>query len=166
MDGLLPGLVDKYGEDKPMTVDLKAKESPYTVFKEGQTGMDLTLSLLFNVVDVETAVELTLNDIDTIVDVSFEDFLFVPKLESMEFGEVDQDKSTIGDIDTEDFRGFLNIATAFIKPFINEILEEGIEIPQSFLNGTVSIKSATFEAHVDYLNIIMEPIFNWKINDL
>ena len=71
-----------------MSVDFIIFESPKSIFNEGSAGMDLNLQLNFNVLDVETAVTIDLNDITTIVDLELSDFLLTPQVESMKLSSV------------------------------------------------------------------------------
>lgn len=49
IDGLLPGIVAKYGSGKPMTIDLVAKEAPLSFFNEGQMGGSAAMDVIFKV---------------------------------------------------------------------------------------------------------------------
>jgi len=70
-------------------------------------------------------------------------FTLVPKIESMKFNEIDASQSTIGDVDTDGIKEFLNLGVRLALPILNKVLSKGFEIPHTF-NNTISIENATF----------------------
>jgi len=67
LDGFLPGLVAKYGDNVPMALDIEAHDVPVTIFNVGDMGMTVDVDVSFEVVGVETAVILTFQDIVTMI---------------------------------------------------------------------------------------------------
>ena len=119
----------------------------------------VTVELKFNVVGVETAVDLTLNDIDTLVNVTFENFILAPQISSLDLKSVSTLSSTVGRVNALELKTVFNIAMSLAIPTFNKILSTGYEIPHTFVNGLVAISEATFYPHNDYISISFVPQF-------
>ena len=63
LQGLLPGLVRRYGPDQNVTVGFKATEAPRAIFEKDIVGIVFTVELAF-VVGNETAIVIRLEDLD------------------------------------------------------------------------------------------------------
>lgn len=55
-DGLLPGLVDKYGSGKPVYMFMEANSSPRVFFNQGEMGARAGMDVTFIVDDEEVIV--------------------------------------------------------------------------------------------------------------
>ena len=67
LDGLLPGLVAKYGRGKAVTIDLICKDSPVVFFNEGQMGGSAALDAVFKVGN-EVAIILTFKGMQNFIE--------------------------------------------------------------------------------------------------
>jgi hypothetical protein len=83
LENLLPGLVAKYGEDMPMSVEISAASSPRTIFTEGDMGGSLDLGFNFMVDGFGTAVMLDVMDAASMWKVSLIDFMLYLQCESV-----------------------------------------------------------------------------------
>ena len=162
LDGFLPGLVDKYGADVPMALGVMCDDYPRTNFQQDAFGATGDFLVNFDVLSVdETAVSLNFTDIETMLELTLENFLLTPKVDSVKINNVDAVYSTIGKINTFQIKSFLNLGISMALPIINKVLSKGIEFPHSFFNGSIVIQNATFNSYPNYLSIEFEPTFNW-----
>ena len=72
-----------------MSLMVKAYQAPTSFFLEDQAGMDLTLEVQLSVDAFnEVAVDFSINDIKTVLDVTFEDFLLSVDVDSLHVDSV------------------------------------------------------------------------------
>ena len=66
LDGFLPGIAAKYGQDVPVALSFSSKVAPNSFFNTDQVGAKLTATIEF-IVNNEKAVSLTITDADATV---------------------------------------------------------------------------------------------------
>lgn len=82
LDGLLPGLVAKYGDNQPVKVNMKATKAPTSLFQKDRIEVIVTLELTF-IVNDETAIVVTLIDLDSEVSVNLQNALLTVQLKEV-----------------------------------------------------------------------------------
>jgi hypothetical protein len=159
LDGILPGLVQKYGEDRPMKIAFRTKVSPQSFFNPGQVGAKLSAYLDF-MVDNDVAVGLSVNDAFALVTPTLDNFILKLKISQIKFDAIEVTSSQIGpDVKGNELKVFLNTLFRMLIPFINNlVLAPGFTIPDTFF-GVMRIKSAVFAAKDGFVNIGFVPEF-------
>eukprot|EP00347_Sterkiella_histriomuscorum_P013831 403363197 len=161
MDGLLPGIVAKYGRDQEVTIEMKATQAPRTEFKLNDLGMFMNLDLTFRV-NQEVAIIVTLTDLKANVKPMLIGANFTAQIYTIKIDECSATQSQIGDFDGEGFRDFFNVSVRIAIPFLNEIYmkKKAIVMPDTFM-GFIKVKSATFSSQDGFLAVTVYP----KITD-
>ncbi|CDW75575.1 bactericidal permeability-increasing protein [Stylonychia lemnae] len=158
LDGLLPGLVQKYGDNIPVQIALIAKTAPRSLFQKDALGVIIDLDLTF-IVKNEVAIVVTLYDFISRVDLKLTGANLTAQLLSIKIDHATATDSKIGDFNAQDFKDFLNVSSRIVIPFINNLLlEKAFTLPSSFF-GVVQVNSAQFQSFDNYLAISIVPQF-------
>ena len=143
LDGLLPGIADKFGKDQPVSIAMKANDAPRAVFKEADMGLNMDLDLTFSV-NGQVAIVVTVTDLNVHVDPLLQNQNFSCQIKTISINQCSATQSVIGDFDSEGFKDFFNISVRIAIPFINELLlSQVITLPDSYM-GMVKINAASF----------------------
>ncbi len=140
LDGFLPGLVNTYGKDQPVTILFSSSAAPHTFFNPDEMGASLSVILEFQVND-QSAITLEIHEADAFVQTSLEDFTLHIKIESLAVKSIQQIQSNIGDISPLELKTFFNVLFKIAIPIINELLANGFAVPTEFMD-MVKIESA------------------------
>eukprot|EP00347_Sterkiella_histriomuscorum_P018594 403344916 len=107
MDGLLPGLVAKFGRDQPVTVEIDSTQPPRAVFKEKDLAMVLNMDFTFRV-NNEVAIVVSVTDLNAHVDVTLRNTNLTANAKVIKISKCSASQSQIGDFDSDSFRAFFN----------------------------------------------------------
>ena len=158
LDGILPGLVAKYGEDKAMSLKFSTHNAPNALFNVGQVGAQVNYYLDFWVED-QIAVSLNVTNANALVQASLDNFIMKLKIDLVKFEDISVLKSEIGEVSGRELKYFLNTLFRMLIPFINGlVLADGFPIPDTFF-GVMRIKSAKFNSMNGYVDIGFVPEF-------
>eukprot|EP00347_Sterkiella_histriomuscorum_P020604 403337177 len=156
LDGLLPGLVAKYGNDQPVTIEIKATQSPRAEFKENDLGLILNLDLTFRV-NSEIAIIVSVIDLSAHVDAMLQGPNFTTKVNTIIIDKCTSSQSQIGFFNALTFKFFFNMSIRIVIPILNEIfLSKAIVLPDTYL-GLIKINSASFTSQNGYLAVSVAP---------
>eukprot|EP00347_Sterkiella_histriomuscorum_P018232 403346289 len=156
LEGLLPGLVAKYGNDQPVTIEIKATQSPRAEFKENDLGLILNLDLTFRV-NSEIAIVVSVIDLSAHVDAMLQGPNFTTKVNTIIIDKCTSSQSQIGFFNALTFKFFFNMSIRIVIPILNEIfLSKAIVLPDTYL-GLIKINSASFTSQNGYLAVSVAP---------
>lgn len=158
LDGFLPGMVAKYGKDTPVSVNFKSFAAPNSFFNPSEVGAKLHATIEF-IVNQEVAVSLTLTDADALVTPSLSNFVLKVQIIKFAIKAIQLNQSTIGAVDPDELRVFLNVLFRTAVPIVNDkVLSKGFTLPRQFF-GIVEIQEAEFKAMQDFIQIGFVPHF-------
>ena len=87
LDGLLPGLVAKYGKGIPVDINFSTIKAPTTVIKNGSVGLNVDADIKF-IVNNEVAVTLELTGADVLVVPTLKNFSFSLQVASLSLNDL------------------------------------------------------------------------------
>lgn len=148
--GLLPGLVERYGKDQNVSIILNATVAPTTIFHADGMGVMFSTNLTFYVHE-ERAITVTVTNMDFIISLALNSNLLKVQIVELKDFDCQASNSVIGDFNAAEFKDFFNVGARVAIPFINTFyLYKGFALPTDFF-GVLRITDATFEQHENYL---------------
>ena len=127
MDSILPGLVERYGRDQPMSINLVTKEAPVSFFEVGVLGVRLTADLQVYVgSELAAVIEVTEGEGSLYAALGpYTDYLLVIRLLTFKINGSKVVSSQIGNIDVESMRNFVNFYAWLALPVVNVLMQPG-----------------------------------------
>lgn len=157
LDGILPGLITKYGKDTPVSVNFISQLAPNSFFNVDEVGAKMHARIEF-IINNEIAVALQVNDADALVSPSLNDFILKIQVIKFALKVITVTETKIGTIDGDEIKVFLNVLFRLGIPVANSFLNGGFRLPNEYF-GFMVVKAAEFQAKSGYVQIGFVPEF-------
>jgi hypothetical protein len=144
LDGFLPGIVKKFGEDQPASLTFRTKVAPNSYFSMDTVGAKVSAAIDF-IVNNEKAVSLSVTDADATVKPALANFTLFIDILQFTVKAITIDESLIGEVNATELKVFLNVLFRLAIPVINQVMAGGLALPTEYF-GVLVVKQAEFRA--------------------
>jgi len=124
LEGILPGLVARYGKDVPVSIRFDSSMAPKSFFNLNEVGAKMHAKIDI-IVNNEVAVALDVTDADALVTPTLENFILKIEIIKFVLKKISVVNSLIGTVDAIEIQSFLNVMFRLAIPIGNLYLSKG-----------------------------------------